>query len=159
MRSCSCLIGLICTLVGLAHVWVLFQIGGKSNGRRHCLLHWSGDGSVLGRYVPVLFCCSQRQRGMSPLTITLTLVGTSALGGCGRFSGKPLKICPYVLSAIISAVFPILVGIALGAEAAMTHWLWSWGCGRNIILVTATKRWLSPGPWSAPAYFQRWCYS
>lgn len=32
MRSCSCLFGLIFTLVGLASIWVLFQIGGKSDG-------------------------------------------------------------------------------------------------------------------------------
>jgi hypothetical protein len=63
---------------------------------------------------------------MSPLAVALILVGSSAVGcTIGRFAGKPLKICPYVLSAIISAVLPILVGIAMGAEAAMV----GLGCG------------------------------
>lgn len=63
---------------------------------------------------------------MSPVTTALILICTSALGcTIGRFAGKPLKICPYVLSAMISAVLPILVGIALGAEAAMV----GLGCG------------------------------
>ncbi len=57
---------------------------------------------------------------MSPILTATLLVGCSALGcTIGRFLGKPLKVCPFVLSAIFSALFPILVGVPLGAEAAI----------------------------------------